>query len=61
LSNDRDTKDLFLVRAGNWYQLADAIQPGSIWPMIFPGENQFYGHSSVAWSNISFSHTFWGV
>ena len=45
--------------------LLDRIAPGSVWPTIFPGENQFYfpgiplTHLSAP--NVTYTAAFWGV
>jgi hypothetical protein len=60
-TNDLNSKGLTLLRGASTYQLADSVVAGSIWPMIFPGSNAFFGHSSVDWASIQFKHAFWGV
>jgi len=36
---------------------------GSVWPMLFPGENTFVLSSgaSIDWDSITYYPTFWGV
>jgi hypothetical protein len=44
-------------------QLADRIQPGSIWPIMFPGNNRFafYFPDNFEFNNIWYYPTYWGV
>jgi hypothetical protein len=51
----------------SWYdnsitQLADAVTPGSTWPMIYPGDNHFkFMQPFLVWKAISYYPTYWGV
>jgi len=62
-SSDPNDKKLYLVRAGNTIYLADKIAPGSVWPVMFPGDNHFSLSTStnIDWTAISYFPTFWGV
>lgn len=63
LSTEYNNKYVYILRGGNTILLSDAITPGSIWPIIFPGSNSF----SFAYPNgfiftlISYYSTYWGV
>lgn len=49
---------------GNTYGLADRIQPYSIWPKIFPGENKLGMRSSGgSWTirELYYNKAYWGV
>lgn len=57
------TKKINLVRSAVTYPLLDKLDPTSIWPLIFPGSNQFYVEDS---SKFDFNWTtyypaYWGV
>lgn len=62
-SSEYNEKYLYLVRGGNTIHLADAISPGSVWPVMFPGDNNFAlsDGSTLDWVSISYYPTFWGV
>lgn len=63
LSSDRKKKELYVVRGGVDIYLADKIVPGSVWPVIFPGSNNFAFSSpaELEWTSISYYPTYWGV
>lgn len=59
-------KYLYIIRHGTfttYLQLADSIAYGSVWPIIFPGENTLILTSSpsVKWISLSHYPTYWGV
>jgi hypothetical protein len=62
-SSDPNDKKLYVVRAGNTIYLADKIAAGSVWPIMFPGDNHFSlsTPTNIAWTAISYFPTFWGV
>lgn len=62
-SSETNNKYVYINRAGAIIFLADVIAPGSVWPILFPGENVFaFTHpTNVAWSLISHYPTYWGV
>lgn len=45
------------------YNIAEMIYPGSIWPTVFPGMNEFTitPVGMFAITNITYKQTFWGV
>lgn len=63
LSSEYNVKEVYLVRGATTIYLADKIATGSIWPMLFPGDNNFFIENplSWAWSSISYYPTYWGV
>lgn len=61
-SSETDDKYLYRVRSAVSIQLMDMIQPGSVWPIIFPGENQFdVVGTSFVWNECFWFETHWGV
>lgn len=62
-SSEYNNKYVRVVRAGNTLQLADGIQMGSVWPMLYPGENKFSVDvgANMDWDSITYTPTFWGV
>ena len=62
-SSDPNDKKLYIVRAESAIYLADKIASGSVWPIMFPGDNRFSLSTpgSVHWTSISYFPTFWGV
>lgn len=62
-SSEHNNKQVFLVRGVDTFYLADAIVPGSVWPIIFPGENEFVCATAtdLSWDAISYYPTYWGI
>lgn len=66
-SNEHGRKILYLVRSSTTIQLMDRVDAGSIWPILFPGENHFtYTGTANPISTdpttyVSFYPTFWGI
>ena len=62
-SSDYAAKDLKIIRAGAPIYLIDRIQPGSIWPILFPGATELYfvNHGSFNWNYFEYHSAFWGV
>lgn len=62
-SSDPKDKQLYLVRGGVTIYLADKIAAGSMWPIMFPGDNHFAltGAANIHWTSITYTPTFWGV
>lgn len=62
-SSDFNEKYLYMVRGGVKMHLADVIDLHPIWPIIFPGTNEYqidYG-GGIFWQSISHYETYWGV
>lgn len=58
------SKELYIERYGiGIIYLADAVVTGSVWPLIFPGDNTFnFSHSEdLLWLSVSYLPTYWGV
>lgn len=49
--------------SGPFVNVADSIQSGSTWPIIFPGENHFAFEDPTGfqWRSIVWNSTYWGV
>lgn len=65
MSSEYKMKDVFIV-SGTPVHLMDKIRAGSIWPVMFPGENSFKAHnlfesSPGIFQEISYRHAYWGV
>lgn len=62
LSSETSNRYVYIVRGGVTVHLTDKIQPGSVWPILFPGDNEFHiANQSIQWKSISYYHTYWGV
>jgi hypothetical protein len=63
LSSEYNDKQIYITRGVNTIHLADKITPGSVWPLLFPGDNQFSftNPTTFGWTEISHYPTFWGV
>jgi hypothetical protein len=62
-SSEYTNKYLFIMRGETQIHVVDAIHPGSVWPMLFPGDNYFGVNDPTAliWLNIYHFPTYWGV
>lgn len=55
-------KAIWLTRGETTIQIADRILANySVWPIIFPGENNFVLSASTEWTGIEYTPTYWGV
>lgn len=56
-------KQVYMLRALATIELGDVVQPWSIWPIIFPGENTFAISNPLDISavDISYHQAWWGV
>src|SRR5688572_9752340 len=61
-SSEYNDKYLYRVRSAVTLHLVDVVEPGSIWPIIFRGENQMYivslGHE---WDEVYWREAHWGI
>lgn len=57
------TKQVLLQRGGAPFPIADKVQPGSLWPVIFPGDNQFVVETAgdYTWISMQYAPEFWGI
>lgn len=62
-SSEYNNKTLYLTRGVTDYYLAETIVPGSIWPILFPGDNiyAFSTPENVEWTKLEYYATYWGV
>lgn len=62
-SSDTANKYLYMVRAAVTTHLVDRIQPGSIWPVVFPGANNFHFPeiANFNWNELVYYAAYWGV
>lgn len=61
-SSELGDKYIYRIRGGVTLHLMDVIEQGSVWPILFPGENQFNVlGTSFAWIEVYWYDTHWGV
>lgn len=62
-SSDYSNKYLYMVRGGTTTHLMDRIDPTSIWPILFPGQNEFWfvDLASINWNQVKYDAAYWGV
>lgn len=60
-SSERNNRYLYMIRGFDIIHLVDRIIPTSVWPIIFPGENDFICSEFVRWDYITYHPTYWGV
>lgn len=62
-SNSIRGKQLYIVRGVSTIYLFDKVEPESIWPVIFPGNNEFVvvTDGTFTWDSFSYYLTYWGV
>lgn len=64
ISSEHDNKQVYATRGSTVEQLADRIVVGSLWPRIFPGNNDFFievGAGSFTWTSVYYWSTYWGL
>lgn len=63
LSSELNNKYLYIQRGLEKIHLGDVITSGSVWPILFPGDNNFVflSPSGLEWVAISHYPTYWGV
>ena len=61
-SSESGNKYLYMVRGGNTIQLVDKILHGSVWPILFPGDNFFdSADEEFTWNHVSYFPAYWGI
>lgn len=62
-SSEFGSKQLYLIRDSDTIYLLDKIDPESVWPIIFPGFNEFYftNLSDLTFNLLEYHATYWGV
>jgi hypothetical protein len=63
LSSEFTNKYLYIVRGGATTYLIDRIENGSLWPILFPGHNEFHfvDIASFNWNSIEYFAAYWGI
>ena len=63
ISTEYSNKQIYMVRGGVTTQLVDKLEPGSIWPIIFPGPNRFFfvDRDDFDWDFLQYYAAYWGV
>ena len=62
-SSDYSNKYLYMIRSAVTTHLVDKIQPGSLWPIIFPGATTFHFPeiANFNWNKLEYYAAYWGV
>jgi hypothetical protein len=62
-SSEFNNKKLYMVRSGVTTHLLDRVNPTSLWPVIFPGTNEFFfwNIGEVDLDLITYKPAYWGV
>lgn len=56
------SRQLQVLRDGEYYHIVDKLAPGSFWPMVFPGLNEFnVDGTNFEWSWMRHYYTYWGI
>lgn len=63
LCSDYSSRYVYMIRSSVTTPLVDRIEPGSIWPVIFPGINEFHfvNIASFNWNYLEYYAAYWGV
>lgn len=61
-SSVNNKRHLYMNREGQTIHLLDRLKSDSVWPIIFPGTNEFYiTADNFSWNYIRHHHTYWGL
>lgn len=61
-SSELGQKSVSITRESNKILLVDKIQPGSVWPILFPGSNNIeIVTGTFEWGTLTYYPTYWGV
>lgn len=61
-SSEENDKYIYRVRSAVTLRLMDVLALGSVWPVIFPGENQLYVvGTNFGWDEFYWYETHWGI
>lgn len=60
-SSEHNNRYVYLIRNFEIFHLVDRIVPTSIWPVIFPGDNDFTCSDAAIWDYATYYPTYWGV
>lgn len=64
ISSEYDTKSVYLIQGSTITDVADKIEPESLWPILFPGDNEFNIYNlGVDWTvyALSYKPAYWGI
>jgi hypothetical protein len=63
VSSERMKRFVSINRGGVTLSQANKVSAGSLWPVIFPGLNEFYSNleAEVTWDEVSYRNAYWGV
>lgn len=62
ISSEFGKRKVTIEREGSTYSAVDRINPGGVWPIIYPGDNTFSIVSeNFDLGSITYTPTFWGV
>jgi hypothetical protein len=63
ICSNKNDKQTYIERGGVKTHIANSITFGSLWPVIFPGYNEFYSNYSgeIEWMKFEYTPTYWGV
>lgn len=64
VTNEGNEKSVFILRGSTQYFLADKVELGSIWPVIFPLTNRYtvdVSTGAYTWQSFSYYATYWGI
>jgi phage tail protein X len=61
ISSEDHNRYIYVVRNGVTYHLAQSVEPGSVWPIMFPGNTTFTRSTNFEWLSISYRTAFWGI
>jgi len=62
-SSELTDKKMYVTRSGIEYNLLDRVTPTSVWPVVFPGANEYYfaQMGTFDWISLSYYPTYWGI
>jgi hypothetical protein len=63
LSSEYSDKYIYMVRSSVVTQLADKVEPTSVWPILFPGANSFHIDDITKFNTnkVTYYPSYWGV
>lgn len=62
-SSEFSNKYLYIMRGSTKIPLMDTLDPTSVWPILFPGQNifTFVDIASMTWNDLNYYPAYWGV
>lgn len=62
-SSEPNNRYVYVVHGIQTYHVADSIIAGSMWPVVFPGQNKFAldNPGNFDWLTMSYFDTYWGI